>query len=163
MTTFTMSLRTVVMFCLALGLGAAQAGTVEDLFRKLIDQRKAAGQTLLDRLPTQRVPQVTKPMILPREDGLKLGRDQIAMFTTPGCRACDAAAQRLKQRGFKVELLDLSRSATAREAYQLTGAQGAPTVLFGGHMLSGYSDALFDRLLKLDFMERTQDQQGTGA
>lgn len=158
-----MPLRTVVMFCLTLGLGAAQAGVVEDLFRKLIDQRKAAGQTLEDRLSLPRVPQISKPMILPRADTLKLGRDQIAMFTMPGCRACDAAAQRLKQRGFKVELLDLSRSATVREAYQLSGAQGAPTVLFGRHMLSGYSDALFDRLLKLDFLDREREQQGTGA
>jgi glutaredoxin len=158
-----MPCRTIVILSLALGLGTAQAGVVEDLFRKLIDQRKAAGQTLQDRLPSNRVPQITQPMILPREDGLKLGREQIAMFTTPGCRACDAAAKRLAQRGFKVELLDLSRSATAREAFQLTGAKGAPTVLFGGHMLSGYSDALFDRLLKLDFLDREREQQGTGA
>lgn len=155
--------RTLVILCLVLSGGTVQAGTVEDLFRKLIDQRKAAGQTLPDRLPSSRVPQITKPMILPREDGLQLGREQIAMFTMPGCRACDAAAKRLEQRGFKVELLDLSRSATAREAYQLTGAKGAPTVLFGRHMLSGYSDALFDRLLKLEFMELGREQQGTGA
>ena len=85
------------------------------------------------------------------------------MFVQPGCRSCDAAAKRLAQRGWKVELLDLSRSATARDAFRLSGATGAPTVLFGKHMLSGYTDALFDRLLKLDFQQRALEQKGEGA
>ena len=158
-----MTARLMVVLCLLTASLTAHAGPVEDLFRRLIEQRQASGQVLPGLPLANRVPEVTKPMILPRNDGLELGREQIAMFVQPGCRSCDAAAKRLAQRGWKVELLDLSRSATARDAFRLSGATGAPTVLFGKHMLSGYTDALFDRLLKLDFQQRALEQKGEGA
>ena len=158
-----MSVRLFFLALLSAASMAASAGPVEDLFRRLIEQRQATGQVLPGLSLANRVPEVTKPMILPRNDGLELGREQIAMFVQPGCRSCDAAAKRLAARGWKVELLDLGRSATAREAFRLSGATGAPTVLFGKHMLSGYTDALFDRLVKLDFQERARQQQGDGA
>jgi glutaredoxin len=158
-----MIVRLFFLACLCAASTVASAGPVEDLFRRLIEQRQAAGQWVPGVALGPRVPEVTKPMILPRNDGLELGREQVAMFVQPGCRSCDAAAKRLAARGWKVELLDLGESATAREAFRLSGATGAPTVLFGKHMLSGYTDALFDRLLKLDFQQRARQQQGEGA
>jgi glutaredoxin len=158
-----MMIRLLVLSCLMVAASMAQAGVVEDLFRRLIDKRQADGQVLPGVALGQRVPEVAKPMILPRNDGLVLARNQIAMFVQPGCRSCDAAVKRLAQRGWQVELLNLGQSATAREAYRLSGAPGAPTVLFGKHMLTGYTDALFDRLIKLDFQDRARQQQGDGA
>ena len=111
-----MSVRLFFLALLSAASMAASAGPVEDLFRRLIEQRQATGQVLPGLSLANRVPEVTKPMILPRNDGLELGREQIAMFVQPGCRSCDAAAKRLAARGWKVELLDLGRSATARDA-----------------------------------------------
>ena len=142
--------------------GAAQAGAVEDLFRSLIDKVKASGRTIA-ALPAGGTTEITRPVLAERADGLKLGRDQIAVFVTPGCRTCTAAVDRLKKRGFDVEVLDLSTSATARDAFQLSGAKGVPTVVYGSRMLGGWSDKLFDRLLKDDVQQKIEEQRGTGA
>jgi len=38
-----------------------------------------------------------------------------------------------------------------------------PTLLAGKRMLGGYSDPYFDRLLRSDFQDKANAQQGTGA
>jgi glutaredoxin len=150
-----------LMLCLA--ASAASAGGIEDLFRKLIDQRK----TIQNWIPQGALPlmahEITQPEVGIRQDGLQFGRDQYAIFVSPRCRTCDAAVARLKQRGFHVEVLDLASSATAREAFELSGAKGVPTVLAGKRMLSGWSDAYFDRLIRSDFQDKANAQQGNGA
>ncbi len=155
-------MRLLIAALLSLAAAAAQAGSVEDLFRGLIDKHKASGKTIA-ALPAGSTKEITKPALADRADGLKLGRDQIAMFVTPGCRTCTAAADRLRKRGFEVEILDITRSATARDAFQLSGARGVPTVIYGGRMLGGWSDKLFDRMLKDDIQQKIQEQRGTGA
>lgn len=157
-----MPLRLSLALALCLAATVARAGSVEDLFRGLIDRHKADGKTIL-ALPAGATKEITKPVLAARADGLKLGRDQIAMFVAPGCRTCTVAAERLKKRGFEVELLDLSKSATAREAFQLIGAKGVPTVVYGQKMLGGWSDKLFDRMLKDDIQQKIEEQRGTGA
>lgn len=155
-------MRLLIAALFAVATAGAQAGGVEELFRGLIDKHKASGKTIAG-LPAGGARELTKPELAQRADGLKLGRDQIAMFVTPGCRTCSVAAERLKKRGFEVELLDLSKSATAREAFQLSGAKGVPTVIYGGRMLGGWSDKHFDRLLKDDVQQKIEEQRGTGA
>lgn len=155
-------MRLLTTALLSLAAASAQAGAVEDLFRGLIDKHKAGGKTIA-ALPAGGTKEITKPALAERADGLKLGRDQIAMFVTPGCRTCTAAAERLKKRGFEVEILDITKSATAREAFQLSGAKGVPTVIYGGRMLGGWSDKLFDRMLKDDVQQKIEEQRGTGA
>lgn len=157
-----MSLRLPLALVLCLAAAAAQAGAIEDLFRGLIDRYKADGKTILAP-PAGGTREITKPVLSTRADGLQLGRDQIAMFVRPGCRTCTVAVERLKKRGFDVEILDLSKSATAREAFQLSGAKGVPTVIYGQRMLGGWSDKLFDRMLKDDIQQKIQEQRGTGA
>ncbi len=141
----------------------ASAGVVEDLFRKLIDERRQLQNWLPKGVLTQMAHEIGKPEIVDRQDGLALGRDQYAIFVAPRCRTCDTAVARLKQRGFHVEVLDLASSKTAREAFELTGAKGVPTVLAGKRMLGGWSDKHFDRLLKSDFQDKINSQQGSGA
>ena len=147
----------------ALTAGTASAGVVEDLFRKLIDRRKSAQSWMPQGVLPLMANELTTPEILDRNDGLDLGRDQYAIFVSPRCRTCDAALSRLKQRGIKVEVLDLATSQTAREAFELSGAKGVPTVLVGRRMLGGWSDKHFDRLRKSDFQDKANAQQGTGA
>jgi glutaredoxin len=158
-----MSFRLPVLFALCLAATGAGAGVVEDLFRGLIDKYKAEGKTILSVVPAGGAREITTPVLAERADGLNLGRDQIAMFVTPGCRTCTKAAERLKKRGFAVEILDLSRSTTAREAFQLSGAKGVPTVIYGQKMLGGWSDKLFDRMLKDEVQKKIEEQKGTGA
>ncbi len=153
-----------LLFCLAASAAStASAGVIEDLFRRLIDQRKTTLNWLPKGALSQMAHEITKPVITERKDGLELGREQYAIFVAPRCRTCDDAVARLKKRGFSVEVLDLAASQTAREAFELTGAQGVPTLLAGKRMLGGYSDKYFDRLLRSDFQDKANALQGTGA
>lgn len=158
-----MRVRMLSPLLMALCAATAQAGVIEDLFRKLIDQRKTTQSWVPQGALPQMAHELTRPEIVDRKDGLDLGREQYAIFIGPRCRTCDAAVARLKQRGFKVEVLDLAASQTAREAFELTGASGVPTVLAGKRMLGGWSDKHFDRLLKSDIQDKIGAQQGTGA
>ena len=68
-----------------------------------------------------------------------------------------------KKRGFEVEVLDITTNAVARDAFNLSGAKGVPTILAGKQMLGGWSDKHFDRLLKDDIQQKIQEQRGTGG
>lgn len=140
-----------------------QAGSVADMFRDLWERTRSTGQALPVRPLAQLAREVTQPMVLPRQDSLALGRGQLAMFVAPGCRSCEAVRRRLGERGYSVELIDLASGPAAREAFELSGAQGVPTVLHGRHMLSGYSDALFERLVIIEVQREIQSMQGQGA
>lgn len=156
-------MRRRLLLLLALACTTASAGVIEDLFGKLIEERKRLQNWLPQGVLPQMANELAKPEISERKDGLALGREQYAIFVAPRCRSCDTALARLKQRGFRVEVLDLAASKTAREAFELTGAKGVPTVLVGKRMLGGWSDKHFDRLLKDDFFDKTRDLQGAGA
>jgi glutaredoxin len=143
--------------------GMAQASAIEDLFRGLIDRLKSEKKFIATLPIGPMVNEITKPELLPRKDELNLGKDQIAIFVAPRCKTCDEAVARLKKRGFQVEVLDLAKSTTAKEAFELTGAKGVPTVITGKRMLSGYNDKLFDQLLRADIMQKVDEQRGTGA
>lgn len=155
--------RTVIAAMLCAASTLAAAGPIEDLFRGLIDRHKNERKWVATLPISSMANEITTPVIAPRADGLELGRDQYAIFVAPRCRTCTMALDRLKQRGFKVEVLDLATSATAREAFELTGAKGVPTVLAGKQMMGGYSDKLFTRLLKQDIQQKVDEQRGTGA
>jgi glutaredoxin len=141
----------------------AQAGPIEDLFRGLIERQKTDKKWIATLPLSAMAHEITTPVIAPRADGLDLGRDRYAIFVAPRCRTCTMAVERLKQRGFNVEVLDLASSVTAREAFELTGAKGVPTVLAGKSMMGGYSDKVFNRLLKQDIQQKIDEQRGTGA
>lgn len=158
-----MSNRLLCTVLLSLLPAFAQAGPVEDAFRGLIERLKAGGTVLPIRPLPGMGTEITKPVIGPRADTLELGRDQYAIFVTPWCRTCDVAVKRLKQRGFEVEVLDITTNAVARDAFNLSGAKGVPSILAGKQMLGGWSDKHFDRLLKDDIQQKIQEQRGTGG
>jgi glutaredoxin len=152
---------------LALSLSAlaspASAISLEDLFRGAIDKQKAGGKAVRE-VPLAGIgPEITKASLSQRSDALPAGREVYVVFTRPGCKSCDTAIERIRKQGYKPELLDVSKSATAREAYGLVGAQGLPTVLVGRYRLNGYSDKLFVRALTDAINDRTADQKGSGA
>lgn len=158
-----MSKSLICAILLSVVTSMAQAGPVEDAFRGLIDRLKAGGTALPSRALPSIGTEITKPVIGPRADGLELGRDQYAIFVAPWCRTCDVAVKRLKKRGFSVEVLDITTNAVARDAFNLSGAKGVPTILAGQQMLGGWSDKHFDRLLKDDIQQKIQEQRGTGG
>ena len=151
---------------LATLLGAAplaQAGGVEDSFRGFIDRMKANGQRI-SALPlgaAQR--EITTVSVAKRVDTLPLGREQYVIFVAPGCRSCAGAVKWLQGSGLNVEVLDLSRSVTAREAFALTGAKGVPSVLVGARLMQGWNQRRFEQSIAEDFNDKGQAQQGQGA
>jgi glutaredoxin len=158
--------RLLLPVLLGLGLSAlspASAGVIEDMFRKLIDQRKSSQSWIPQGLRPQSTRELFAPEISDRADGMQIGRDQYAIFVAPRCRTCLEAIARLRERGFHVEIFDVSRSEIAREAFEISGARGVPTILAGKRMLGGWSDKHFDRLIKSDFQDKANAQQGTGA
>lgn len=151
--------RILIGALLGAAAGLAQAGAIEDLFRGWIDRVKQDKKWTASLPLSAMAHEISKPAILPRADGLPLGRDQYAIFVAPRCRSCTAAVERLRQRGFNVEVLDLATSQTAREAFELTGAKGVPTVLAGKQMMGGYTDKLFDQLLRGDIQDKINSQR----
>jgi len=139
--------------------GLAQAGVIEDLFRGWIDRAKQDKKWTASLPLSAMANEISQPAILPRADGLSLGRDQYAIFVAPRCRSCTTTVERLRQRGYDVEVLDLATSQTAREAFELIGAKGVPTVLAGKQMMGGYSDKLFDRLIRNDMQDKINSQR----
>jgi hypothetical protein len=155
----------LALFALALSALAAStsAMSLEDLFRGSIDKHKASGKTVRE-VPLSGIgPEITKASLSQRSDALPAGREVYVVFTRAGCKSCDTAVERIRKQGYKPELLDVGKSATAREAYGLVGAQGLPTVLVGRYRLNGYSDKLFVRALTDAINDKTADQKGSGA
>jgi glutaredoxin len=138
----------------------AYAGSVEDAFRGYLDRLKSLGQEARARGDVR---DVSKPTLAKRVDKLPLGRAEYAVFVTPGCRRCDTAVQAMRRRGVTFDVLDLSRSDTARESFALTKAKGVPAVMVGPYLLTGWDEKLFEKAIKLEFQEKTQSMQGEGA
>jgi glutaredoxin len=155
--------RALIAALLLAATGLAQAGSIEDLFRGWIDRAKQDRKWAASMPLSAMAHEIARPSIGPRADGLALGRDQYAIFVAPRCRSCTAAVERLRQRGYNVEVLDLATSQTAREAFELSGAKGVPTVLAGKQMMGGYTDKLFDRLVRGDIQDKINNAPRDGA
>ena len=141
----------------------AQAGRVEDSFRGFIDQLKQRGGAITELRQGLGSLEVVTPVLEPRVDELPLGRGEYALFVAPGCRACNAAVAYLKAKGRHFEVLDISRSQTAREAYALAQGHGLPLVLVGSQRLTGWNERLFKDAIRKDILDTTRQQQGQGA
>jgi hypothetical protein len=144
--------------------GAAQAGSLEDNFRAFIQRMKNEGRASFQQWNAP-APVVAQPVLERRTDSLPLGRNQFVLFVTNQCgAACNGLPERIKQKGGgEVIVMNLSTSQTAREAFQLAKAKGVPAVLSGQHVLSGYNDGLFERLVIDEVNERAKENMGVGG
>jgi hypothetical protein len=148
---------------LALTTLIAQAGPLEDGFRRYIDRFKSSGN-FPAALGDPRVPEVTQPQLTKRVDSLPLGTGRYVVFVTAGCHSCAAAAARIKAHtGGTAEVLDLGTSATAREAFALIKAKGVPAILMERHLLTGYTPQAFDHALADIATQEGQSMQGQGS
>lgn len=141
----------------------AQAGRIEDAFRGFLE-RLRGGAPVADVLRERWAqPEVRVPELASRVETLPLGQHDYAVFVAPGCRGCEQALAYLRERKLAFEVLDVTRSATAREAYQLTGAQGLPVVLVGKQRITGWSERLFKEALRNQAQDALLQAQGDGA
>ena len=137
-----------------------RAGEIEDAFRAFIDRLRGQGKTILEAAQGRGWPEARSAVLERRVDELPLGHGQNALFVAPGCRSCDEAQQYFRQRRWKVEVLDLSRSRTAREAYALAQGHGLPLVLIGNQRLTGWNLRLLKEAVVRDTMDKVPREGG---
>jgi hypothetical protein len=143
--------------------GPVLAGPIEDRFREFIDRLRAQGQTIGESMLGDRWQAVRTPVLERRVDALPLGRGMYAVFVVPGCSDCREAVEHLRKGGRVVEVLDLSSSKTAREAYKLADGQGLPLLLIGNQKLTGWNKRLFEQAVRRSITDESDAQRGTGA
>jgi len=136
----------------------AQAGPIEDAWRQFLDRQRGAASRLLGGVPEATAPQVRK-----RTDALPLGQNQTAVFVAPGCRSCDEAVAALKGSTAQLEVFDITRSQTAREAFTATGAAGVPATLVGRYLLTGWSRKAFEEAVIADMHDAAREQSGNSG
>lgn len=153
---------TTLLLC-ATAVLPAHAGGVEDAFRGFIERLRGSGQQIEERRQALRFEEIRVPELARRVEALPLGHQQYAVFVTPGCRGCRAATDYFQAKGLRYEVLDVSRSQTAREAYALVQGQGFPVVLVGKQRMTGWNERLFKDAIRADVQETLIKQQGDGA
>ncbi len=158
-----MHCRSIVATLLILSSASAWAGSIEDAFRGFIERLRGAGQTVQEYRAARAFQEIRVPELTLRSDKLPLGRGQYALFVTPGCGGCIAAERHLRGQGLNVEVFDVSRSTTAREAYTLVQGQGFPVLLVGSQRMTGWSERLFKEAMVRDIQHWSNQMQGQGA
>lgn len=141
----------------------ARPASIEDTFRAHLDRLRAAGRAVREAPLALGQREITRPVLHPRVDDLPLGRDQYVVFVAPGCRSCSVAVQQLRDKGLQLAVLDIARSATAREAFAHVGGQGVPTLLVGNYRLSGYSQKAFNQAVVQGATDYGQQMKGQGS
>lgn len=74
--------------------------------------------------------------------------DDIVVFTTAWCGACDAARDYLVASGVPFRELDIEASAEARRHYESIGASGVPVAIFGDRRIDGFSAQSYARAIE---------------
>ena len=160
--------RPLITLLIAVPISAC-AGPIEDKFRSFLDGLKKSGQGAVAAANSAvnaagLAPEAKTSSLSPRKDTLPLGQDQYVLFVTSGCVSCNGLAEKLKGMGLgTVEVLNLSASATAREAFAATGAIAVPAILIGKRIVVGADNRLIERALIETSQENAQQQQGQGA
>lgn len=147
---------TLVLFGLLALPALASAGGLEDIWKRFLEQNPRAAAALRPAAMAE----VAQPTVAQRTDALPLGKNEYAVFVAPGCRRCDDAVAGLRATGAQVAVLDVTRSATARDAWQHTGARGLPTSLVGRYVISGWSRAAFEQAMVANVQAETREAQG---
>ncbi|MBQ0930113.1 hypothetical protein KAK07_07510 [Ideonella sp. 4Y16] len=129
--------------------GAARAESLEQRFRGFLDKLRSQGRQLIEsRLPG--LNEARTPTITRRTDNLPLGQGELAVFVAPGCRLCNDAMAQLRKLKVQFDVLDLGKSATARQSHALLGSPDLPVILMPTQMLVGYTAAKLNEALALD-------------
>lgn len=134
-----------------------QAGGLEDAWRRFLDQNPRLAPAMPSGLTT---PDVAQPAVIKRTDALPLGKNEYVVFVAPGCRRCSEAVAGLRATGANVEVLDVTRSRTAQEAWRITGVRGLPVSLVGRYLIAGWSRPAFEQAMVANVQDETREAQG---
>ncbi len=74
--------------------------------------------------------------------------DDIVVFTTEWCRACDAARDYLVASGVPFRELDIEKSVENRRHYETIGGRGVPVAIFGERRVDGFSAQSYARAIE---------------
>ncbi len=121
----------------------AQASSLEERWRAFLDKNPKFASAL----STSGIPDAAKPVVRQRTDMLPLSTNEYVVFVAPGCRQCSAAVKGVKGSGADVKVMDISRSRTAREAFEATGAKHLPASLIGNQLIVGWSRQAYERAM----------------
>lgn len=136
--------------------GLVQAGGLEDAWRRFFEQNPRAAAALRPGAMAE----VAQPTVARRTDALPLGKNEYAVFVSPGCRRCTEAVAGLRASGANVSVLDVTTSTTAREAWHATGARGLPASLVGRYLITGWSRSAFEQAMVANVQDDTREAQG---
>ena len=140
--------RVLIGLALSLGLGVASAGPLEDAFRGFLDQLKRSGERLPVFVPGLVGRPVQKPYIMDRVDRLPLGQRSVVVFVSDRCGSCLQAIEATRGiANVQVEVMDVSSSAVAREAFAQTRAGGLPAIMVKSQILVGFDPNLLQSVL----------------
>jgi hypothetical protein len=155
--------RRLVLCFVGLGILApsAMGQSLEERFKAFLDGLRAKGQAVAPGSVVAR--EVTQPTITMRTDSLPMGALQSVVFVANGCSSCNGIAEKLQRHLGTVEVMNISTSQTAREAFAATGAKGVPAILIGKRLVTGYSPAVVERAMIDDINEKAGSQSGQGA
>ncbi len=83
-------------------------------------------------------PGLSTPYVLNRVDKLPVGRQTVVVFVASGCRQClDAVEDARRTSGAGLEVMDVTSSSMAKDAFNALGSRGLPTTVAGTQMLVG--------------------------
>jgi glutaredoxin len=90
-------------------------------------------------------------------------RVQVVVYTTSWCSACNEARSYFRKHDVKFVEYDIERDAPARQRYLAINPSGSvPTIAVDGHVMLGFSAALFEKLMDRAARERAAHGEGSG-
>ncbi len=142
----------MLLLSLSICCASVSANGLEEQFRSFLDGMKAKGQAVA-AAPIN-IPEAKAASLMLRTDSLPLGQDQAVLFIADGCRSCIGLADKMRRSFGSLTVMNLSNSATAREAFAQTGAKSVPATLIGKRLLTGYDPQLVKRAIADDMQDK---------
>ncbi len=78
-----------------------------------------------------------------------IGAPKVVMYTTPTCGYCHRAKAYFNQKGIRFTEYDVTKSATARNAFKALNGRGVPLIVIGDQRIPGFNKAAINRALGL--------------
>jgi hypothetical protein len=95
-----------------------------------------------------RGPGLGTPHVLIRRDNLPIARQNVVVFVAAGCPQCFEAVEDVRRQAVAgMEVLDVTSSSMARDAFNMLGSRGLPTTVAGSAMLVGRDPQLLTGVL----------------
>jgi len=142
---------------------AVQAGSLSDKLQSYIDDWRAKGHDLPAFIAGNVREWRGKPVIDKRKDKMPIGKDQIVVLVADNCRTCDEALRDIHRDAPEVEVLNVTTSPTARDAYSMVRARGVPAVIVDRAVMSGWDRKKFLGMRAYDAKQREYLSNDQGA